>query len=193
MSDPAPGPLPLDPDERAGLLKLARQTIEQYLCTRRRPAPKDLGIPITPGMRAIAGAFVTLHKQGLLRGCIGEIVPSRALHVAVQDQALNAALKDPRFPPVTAGEMKDIVIEISALSEPWPLPSWEDIVLGRHGIILRHGHQAAVFLPQVAPEQGWTREETLTHLALKAGLPPDAWRDEEARFEVFEATVFREP
>jgi len=107
-------------------------------------------------------------------------------------QALNAAFRDTRFRPVEAAEVPKLHVEISAYaSAPTPIPSYEDIVLGRHGIVLEKSGYSALFLPQVAPEQGWNIDQTLTHLAMKAGLGPDAWK-EGASFSVFEATVFGE-
>lgn len=182
---------PLTEADKRGLLRLARSTIEFYLKNRRAPRPEELGVEITPGMKRIMGAFVTLHKRGELRGCIGEIQPRRELYRAVLDQAINAAVHDTRFYPVSAQELPELDIEISALHPPRPVGSYRDIVLGRHGIVLQKAGRSAVFLPQVAPEQGWDLETTLAHLAMKAGLPPDAWR-EGAQFFVFEATVFGE-
>ena len=191
--DPTMGdPVPLSPASRAGLLRMARETIAGYLRTQRKPEPASLAIPIDEEMKQPAGAFVTLHKGGMLRGCIGEIDPDRPLFDVVMDHALNAAFKDPRFPPVSPDELDALHIEISALSAPVPVGIWTDIEIGRHGIILRLRRASAVFLPQVAPEQGWTLETTLRHLSVKAGLDPDAWKDPDARFLVFEATVFGE-
>ncbi len=184
--------LPLTGEDREALLALARGTLEGYLETGRRPEPRDLGLRLTAGMRQVAGAFVTLHEGGALRGCIGEIFPRRALCDVVRDHALNAALKDPRFAPVTRGELPELRIEISVLTPPVRVDSWREIAAGRHGMVLHKQGRSAVFLPQVAAEQGWDIETTLTHLARKAGLPPDAWK-EGAGFEVFEAVVFGEP
>ena len=199
---PAPAPaapaetdLALDiPDaDREALLRLARATLGRYFETRRKADPKDLGIAITPAMKQIAGAFVTLHENGDLRGCIGEITPERELWKAVQDHALNAAFRDPRFPPLARDELNACAVEISALSEPHPVAGWRDIQLGKHGIVLRKDGHTAVFLPQVAPEQGWDVPTTLKHLSMKAGLPPDAWEADDCEFLVFEAVVFGEP
>jgi len=150
-----------------------------------------MGLDASSGMRETMGAFVTLHKHGQLRGCIGEIVPRRPLYEAVMDHAVNAALNDHRFPPVEAQELSDLHFEISALTPPKPVDSYQDIEVGRHGMTLEKHGRRAVFLPQVAPEQGWDIAETLTHLATKAGLPPDAW-EEGASYTVFEAVVFGE-
>ncbi|HOW97165.1 MAG TPA: AmmeMemoRadiSam system protein B [Kiritimatiellia bacterium] len=181
----------LTADDQQALLKLARGTIEYYLEHGRPPKPEDLGIAVSSTMQQVAGAFVTLHKRGDLRGCIGEIVPRRPVCQAIVEQAVNAAVNDYRFNPVTADELPGLHVEISVLTPPVDVKSWRDIVIGRHGMILSKQGRSAVFLPQVAPEQGWGIEETLTHLSMKAGLPPDAWR-EGASYKVFEAVVFGE-
>ncbi len=177
--------------EKQSLLRLARRTLSTYLTEGKRPEPDDVSIGITAGMKQVMGAFVTLHKNGRLRGCIGEIMPRRPLYQAVMDHAIHAAVDDPRFPPVTINELKDLDFEISALTPPEPVKNSTDIVIGKHGIVLQKHARAAVFLPQVAPEQGWGLEETLSNLAMKAGLPADGWQ-EGAQFEVFEAIVFSE-
>ena len=139
------------------------------------------------------GAFVTLNDRttGALRGCIGEIMPMRPLAEAVAARAVDSALRDPRFSPVSERELGGIRVEVSALTPPKPVASWRDIVLGRDGMTLEKGRAFAVFLPQVAPEQGWDLETTLSYLSQKAGLSADAWRDG-AKFETFQAEVFHE-
>lgn len=181
----------LSNEDKKQLLKLARQTLQFALTHKRPPEPDELDVEVTDGMQRVMGAFVTLEKNHQLRGCIGEIFPRRELYKAVIDHAVNAAFNDYRFQPVTAPEEPSIHIEISALQPPYPIERWQDIKLGKHGIVLRKGRHQAVFLPQVAPEQGWTVEETLTHLAVKAGLPADAW-EHNTEFYVFEAIVFEE-
>jgi MEMO1 family protein len=181
------------PDEDcARLLELARGTIARALESGERAAAAALPGKLTDGMKAVRGGFVTIHKRGNLRGCIGEIVPRREIWKAVREQALNAAFNDPRFPPLRKDELKEIDIEISILTPPRAVGSWREIEIGRHGIVLKKGGCSAVFLPQVAPEQGWGIEETLTHLAMKAGLGPDDWR-EGAEYLVFEAQIAHEP
>ena len=155
------------------------------------PTPEELGIKITPNMRQKMGVFVTLHKNGMLRGCIGEITPRRPLYIAVMHQAINSALRDYRFPKVKESEIPSLEYEISALTPPKPVSSYKDIVIGRDGMtISKHGY-SAVFLPQVAPEQGWNLDQTLTHLSQKAGLPSNAWK-KDAEFTTFQAIVFNE-
>ena len=135
------------------------------------------------------GVFVTLHEDGMLRGCIGNILPYQNLMLSLWGRAQDAALNDPRFSPVTPDELHKLHYEISILTPPEPVRSAEDIVIGRHGVILKKNGRQAVFLPQVAPEQGWNLEQTLTALSLKAGLKRDDWR-EGASFSVIEAQVF---
>lgn len=157
----------------------------------KMPTPDQLNIEITDNMRKKMGAFVTLHKNGMLRGCIGEIIPRRPLYKAVMNQAVNSGLNDYRFPQVKESEIPKIEFEISALTPPTSISSYKDIVLGRDGIIISKHGRSAVYLPQVAPEQGWGLDETLSHLSLKAGLPADAWKDD-ASFTTFRAIVFNE-
>ena len=173
------------------LVQLARGVIERALRSGQRNAGFLAEKPRSHGaeLRARRGGFVTLKCNGELRGCIGEIFPSREIWKVIREHACNAAFCDPRFTPLTMGELENLEIEISVLSQPRPVSSWHDIVVGRHGVVLSKSGLNAVFLPQVAPEQGWSLEEMLSHLALKAGLPPDAWR-EDTSFMVFEAQVF---
>jgi AmmeMemoRadiSam system protein B/AmmeMemoRadiSam system protein A len=185
----------LDGKERRFLLALARRVVEAVARGDRPPAIKTVaeesGTPWTPRLQDKRGAFVTLTCGGHLRGCIGYIEGLKPLFEAVADNAAAAASRDPRFAPVRADELAGIRIEISALTPLRKIRGSEEIALGRHGILLRKGRAQAVFLPQVAPEQGWDLPTTLDHLALKAGLPRDGWR-QNAKFEIFEAEVFAE-
>ncbi|MCF7847395.1 MAG: AmmeMemoRadiSam system protein B [Kiritimatiellales bacterium] len=181
----------LSDTDKANLLKLARGTIEYYMDNGKKPKPADIGVEVTPGMETVMGTFVTLHQNGQLRGCIGEIFPSRELYKAVIERAIDSTVNDHRFRPVKKDEVAGLHIEISALSPPKPVGSWKDIVIGKHGMTLSKNGRGAVFLPQVAPEQGWGIEETLTHLAMKAGLGANDWR-EGCQYQVFEAIVFSE-
>ncbi len=190
-SSPSPS-LPLAPSDKHPLLTLARTVIDEALHGDALTELDDMSLPLTPALRERRGAFVTLNIDGELRCCIGEILPRRPLVRVVADHALSAAFEDPRFPPLTAAEWPSVRIEISALTPPRPVGSWRDIQIGRHGMTLSLHGRMAVFLPQVAPEQGWDLETTLTYLARKAGLPSDAWRDPACRFTVFEAEVFHE-
>ena len=141
------------------------------------------------------GAFVTLRKDGKLRGCIGQIIPSeKALWQVVQDMAVVAAAEDHRFSPISKGELDDIGYEVSILSVPKKINNWKDIELGKHGVILQKGSCSGVFLPQVAHETGWSKEEFLSQLCWqKAGLASDCYKnDSDVELKIFTAQVFRE-
>ncbi|HDT12711.1 MAG TPA: AmmeMemoRadiSam system protein A [Candidatus Marinimicrobia bacterium] len=138
------------------------------------------------------GIFVTLHKNGDLRGCIGHIVGMHPLKESLFEMAEASAFEDPRFNPIKKHELNEITIEISVLSELEEVSGVTDIEVGKHGVLLKQGYQQAVFLPQVAPEQGWDRDEMLSHLSMKAGLSPDAYKNPDMKFYIFTAVVFSE-
>jgi len=185
-NDPA-----LTEDDKKQLLTLARKTIVSALRTRRVPQASELGVTISDAMKCPRAVFVTLKKNSQLRGCIGDIFPQRPLYRSVIRNAINACVNDRRFLPVTEAECKDITIEISALTVPEPVASADIIRIGIDGVVLSKDGHSAVFLPQVAPEQGWDVNQMLTRLSLKAQLPADAWK-EGASFLVFQAVVFGE-
>lgn len=185
------GALDLETEQLA--LKMVRQTLEIYLGSHRIPGDADLGVPRTGPLRETRAAFVTLKREGRLRGCIGHILPVQPLWCDIRDNAIAAAVRDHRFPPVTADELPALHVEVSVLTPPRSIPGPDAFEVGRHGILLQLMGRRAVFLPQVAPEQGWDRETTLSYLARKAGLHPLGWKHPEARLQVFEAQVFAEP
>lgn len=170
------------------LLGLARESIHARL--ERRPSPQPT-LSDTVLFRQ-GGAFVTLKKRGTLRGCIGRIESDDPLWETVVAMAKAAAFDDPRFPALGPDELDEIDIEISVMSPLRAVGSPDEVVAGEHGVMLALGGRRAVFLPQVAAEQGWSRETLLEQLALKAGLPGDAWRDPAARIDVFRAVVIEE-
>jgi AmmeMemoRadiSam system protein A len=139
------------------------------------------------------GVFVTLHKSGQLRGCMGLLDPETPLAEAVRQAAICAATQDPRFRPVTPEELPDLRIEVSILSDAAPMRDLDDLQLGRHGVLVRrHGHRG-LFLPQVAVEHHLDKEAFLSRCcAEKAGLPPDAWRDPATEVLLFTTAVFAE-
>jgi len=177
-------------EEKKILLDLARKEIAAKLTGDNPPL---LG-KLDEKLMQIRSCFVTLHSaNGALRGCIGNIEPFQPLIENILSNARNAAFGDPRFPSLSSlDELASIVIEISILTVPSTIPSYKDFIVGKHGIILQKGGRNSVFLPQVASEQGWDAETTLTHLAMKAGLSPDAWKDNDCEFKVFEAVYFKE-
>ncbi len=136
------------------------------------------------------GAFVTLKRQGNLRGCIGWLVGTEPLYLTVARMALSAAFKDPRFAPLQEQELKDLEIEISIMGPITLCPDPELIQIGRHGLIMRRGNRQGLLLPQVPQEWGWDRQTFLAQTCVKAGLPPQSWQEKETEILWFEAIVF---
>ncbi len=178
---------PLTEADRRYLLRLAHRSIEQYLTTGTLPLPRLS----SSGLRGPRGVFVTLKRKGGLRGCIGHMAGDTPLALNVARTALDSAFRDGRFRPLGLDELKGLTVEISALTPMKRVDGPGAVVVGRDGVLIEKGGRRAVFLPQVAPEQGWTREEMLEHLCLKAGLDADAWR-RGATFYTFRAEVFGE-
>ncbi|MCU0237407.1 MAG: AmmeMemoRadiSam system protein A [Acidobacteria bacterium] len=175
-----------DLDKKA-LLALARETIRGRLAPGRHPAPAVPGAACAEKR----GVFVTLHRDGELRGCIGYPLPMKPLWEAVPEMALAAAFEDPRFPAVSAGELGAIDIEISVLTVPQKVDGTGDVLVGRDGIIVSKGLQRGLLLPQVPLEQGWDLEQYISYGCRKAGLPADEWM-RGVQIETFQAIVFGE-
>jgi AmmeMemoRadiSam system protein A len=184
----------LSPAEGAALLALARGAIEDRLRRDGTLERMRLGLTITAALAEPRGVFVTLKVddvRGLrLRGCIGSIQPGPPVHEAVVEAAHGAAFDDPRFPPVAPGEFESLRVSIAVLTPLEPAASPEAIVPGIHGVHLVSGVRRAVFLPQVATEQGWSTVELLENLAMKAGLVRAGWR--QAALSVFRSENFGE-
>jgi hypothetical protein len=154
---------------------------------------KPIAQPIVNSQLSIlnskCGAFVSLHKHGHLRGCIGHFGEDYPLHEIVAEMARAAAFEDPRFMPVTRDELNDLDIEISVLTPMRRIQSLDEFELHRHGIYIKKGYRSGTFLPQVADEVNWTKEEFVGHCSQdKAGLGWDGWKD--AELYVYEAIVF---
>jgi len=175
--------------ERELLLEAARAAIEARLAHRPPCGPPPEGALSRP-----CGAFVSLHgrQDHELRGCIGRVVVREPLLETVREMAVAAATQDPRFEPVRAAELDGLAIEISVLEPPYPIRA-EQVAVGRHGLIVRHGGHSGLLLPQVPVEHGWDRERFLAMTCRKAGLPEDAWRRVDCELLGFEAEVFGEP
>ncbi len=177
-----------DPERRA-LLELARSTLEARLEGRALPSPGHASGTLTEK----AGVFVTLTEPGhVLRGCIGSLVGVEALWRSVRSNAVAAALHDSRFEPVSRAELDRLTIEISVLSPFSTVSSPDEVVVGRHGVLVERNGRRGLLLPQVPVELGWDRETFLEHTCRKAGLPADDWRDPRTRIEIFSAEVFSE-
>jgi AmmeMemoRadiSam system protein B/AmmeMemoRadiSam system protein A len=175
--------------DKKDLLAIALNTIEQYVKTRKKPEIEEKHL--SSELRTHYGAFVTLKKHGNLRGCIGQFEASEPLYTVVQKMAIASAMRDYRFSPVDPSEIPELEIEISVLTPMRRIRSIDEIELGKHGIYIRKGNNSGTFLPQVATETGWTKEEFLGHCAQdKAGIGWDGWKD--AIVYVYEALVFGE-
>lgn len=138
----------------------------------------------------LRGAFVTITKKGMLRGCIGHIRGLMPLYKTIEEMAAAAALDDPRFPPITKNELKDLEIEISVLTPFKQITDVKEIEVGKHGIYIEKGYSSGLLLPQVATEYRWDRDTFLEHTCRKAGLPPDAWKEKDTRIYIFSADIF---
>jgi AmmeMemoRadiSam system protein B/uncharacterized protein (TIGR00296 family) len=190
---------PVSQEEGAGLVRLARAALETELENREALGPELARWPRGREEEWRRGVFVTLNRtdpreireRGRLRGCIGQPDPRFPLYYGTVQAALDAALRDPRFEPVRASELGRLEVEVTVLSPRRRVAGPEQIRLGTHGIVLEKGDKAALFLPQVAPENGWSLEETLAALSKKAGLPTDGWK-EGAQLSVFTGQVFQE-
>lgn len=181
----------LDHKAKHQLLAIARASIEAA-ATRKKPQ-RSCTEGCSPLIMQKAGAFVTLHIKGELRGCIGNFSSNSPLHEVVSEMAAAAAMHDYRFSPLNPDELPEIDIEISVLTPMQRITSIDQLELGRHGIYLRNGANTGTFLPQVATQTGWSKEEFLGHCARdKAGIGWDGWRNPKTELWVYEAIVFGE-
>jgi len=170
------------------LLKIARETIVNTVLGSAI-ATYDIDDPL---LNTECGAFVTIHDHGSLRGCIGNIIARTPLWKTVMNMAIEASTRDPRFPAVSAKELNNIDIEISALSPLWKIRDIEEIETGKHGILIKRGFYQGLLLPQVATENGLNRKSFLEHTCLKAGLDRDCYKDRDCEIHIFSAAVFGE-
>lgn len=173
--------------EQKELLKIARDTIVSYVTSGRLPAVETA----SRGLNLQTGCFVTIKQNGELRGCIGNFVSDKPLYKLVQEMAVSAATRDPRFYPMKSHDLRDFEIDISVLSPLEKASSVEEIKVGTHGIYIVKGSYRGVLLPQVATDYGWDRDEFLRHTCIKAGLPENAWQGE-CEIYIFSAQVFGE-
>ena len=175
--------------DKKDLLAIARNTVEQYVKKSTKPDIEEK--KLSPIVKTNCGAFVTLKKHGSLRGCIGRFDASEPLYKVVQEMAIASSTQDYRFSPVEPAEIPELEIEISVLTPMRRISTIDEVELGRHGIYIKKGNRSGTFLPQVAAETGWTKEEFLGHCAQdKAGIGWDGWKD--AELFVYEALVFGE-
>lgn len=176
-------------EEKKRLLGIARQTIQAHVRGEKPLVFKE----DNHALNVRHGAFVTLHKNGQLRGCIGLFTSDEPLYKVISQMALASSTSDYRFPRVTPDELSDIVIEISVLSEPKLIDDWRNIRLGTDGVIIRKGSSSGIFLPQVATQTLWDLETFLGELcSQKAGLPRDSYKDPGTKIYTFQAEIFSE-
>lgn len=183
--------------EHVMLLALARESISSSLGLVSTEVYESIKKSSLPLFKEKRGLFVTLKKRdgensSSLRGCIGNLIGLSPLLDSVANLAREAAFHDPRFSAVRLDELAELLIEISVLTKPKRITSYEKIRIGFDGVILSKGYNRAVFLPQVATEQGWDTEEMLEHLCMKAGISPSAWKSDDCELDVFQAEVFSE-
>ncbi len=178
----------LNEEDKKVLLKTARQAIANALANKKNPIVESE----SPILKEKRGAFVTLTKHGMLRGCIGYVQAIKSLDQTVIEMAQAAAFRDPRFPAITADELDDLEIEISVLTPIREITDINEIEVGKHGIIIERNGYSGLLLPQVATDYGWDRETFLEHTCNKAGLPTDAWKKEGTKIRIFSADVFHE-
>ena len=185
----------LTKEEKDTLLRIARMALEAA-ANHRKPPPLDLET-VPERLRTLGASFVTLTKQGALRGCIGALNARSPLAEDVQQHAVDAALYDPRFIPVQADEIEAITIEVSVLSEPEPIPATDPMEIpkllrpGVDGVVVRCGGRRATFLPQVWKKVS-TPEQFLAMLCQKAGLPNEAWKQDNVQILVYHVESFHE-
>lgn len=178
----------IGPKEGQSLLAWARACIMEGLGL----APDGLQAPTGTAFETKAGAFVSLHKAGRLRGCIGRMVADRRLVDTVADMARAAAFEDPRFPSLEASELEQVDLELTILSPMHRIADVKEIEVGRHGLYMVRGWHSGVFLPQVPMGQGWDRAAYLENVCYKAGLGPDDWRAPDTELFIFEGLIFKE-
>jgi AmmeMemoRadiSam system protein A len=172
--------------QKKELLSLAKKSIETRFTKEPLIFPNDSAFNITTGV------FVTLHKFNSLRGCIGYIKGYKDLVPSICEMAQAAAFRDPRFPAVRSEEMDNIRIEISILSELILVKDYNDIVIGRDGLMINHPHGSGLLLPQVPVEWNWDLPTFLEEVCCKAGLPQQSWKDDSAQLYRFSAEIFSE-
>ncbi|KYK38557.1 MAG: TIGR00296 family protein [Theionarchaea archaeon] len=171
------------------LIQIARQNIIYYLKNRQMLSVNDVLFEFQEKQ----GVFVTLKKHETLRGCIGYPEPVYPLMAALLDSSISAAVRDPRFPPVTAEEMDDITVEVTVLTTPQKIdPDPQNVTIGKDGLMVEKGMFKGILLPQVPVEWEWNAEEFLCQTCIKAGLPPDCWLDGETIVYKFQGQIFSE-
>jgi hypothetical protein len=184
------------------LIVLARKILQNYLKTGKQESVPEELLTKYPILKEPRGVFVTLRKEKggkkSLRGCIGSPYPVTPLGEAVIESAINAAVRDPRFPKVTSQELAEIIMEITILSVPEkittkkPEERVKEIIIGKHGLIVEFQNTRGLLLPQVPVEWGWDEQTFLENTCRKAALPNNYWKRKEVNFYKFEGQIFEE-
>jgi AmmeMemoRadiSam system protein B/AmmeMemoRadiSam system protein A len=182
-------PFSLSDQEKNELLALARKSVERAVTENKAYEPDASA---SEALNRESGAFVTLSEAGALRGCIGYTSAMKPLYMTVRDTAMMAALRDPRFRPVSASELPQLEYEISVLSPLRRVVDVQQITVGRHGLLMKNGSYEGLLLPQVPVEQRWDRQKFLEQTCVKAGMRSDCWKDEDTDIFMFTAVVFGE-
>lgn len=187
---PEPQPV-LTPSQGAWAVSYARDVVDAVVKTGQPPERPE---HVDDVFEINRGAFVTLRKEGTLRGCIGRPTPEQSAIEAIREAAVDAATDDPRFPPVKDNELSSITVEVSVLTPPDTLETVEpaSVSVGKDGLIVKRGGRSGLLLPQVPVDRGWDAERFLQETCRKAGLQPDCWDDSETTFHRFQAQVFEE-
>jgi AmmeMemoRadiSam system protein A len=178
----------LSDDDRRELVRIAKATLREYVEFGEVPPGK----PHRERLLEPAAVFCSLHRHGSLRGCMGTTSFEMPLYRAVEEMAVAAASRDPRFPPVSLEELQECEVELSVLSALEQISDESEVEVGRHGLMITKGYRRGLLLPQVASKRGWSSTQFLEETCTKAGLPRDAWREPDAKIERFEAQVFDE-
>ena len=177
------------------LVKFARKTVTEYLENNKKP---KLDSEFISKFSEKSGIFVTINNSNALRGCIGFPLPNQQLAEGIVDAAIAAATEDPRFDKVTTSELDDVTFEITILTPPVeirvnaPDEYFEQIKIGRDGLIVKHDYTSGILLPQVPVEYGWTVKAFLEHVCEKAGLPQNSWTENHTQIFKFEGIIFKE-
>ena len=183
----------ISPQEEQIILRLSRFTLEKWVREKKYPSENDMkNYEISPALEQKTGVFVSLHKMGELRGCIGDVENTNTILRGVIENTVNAASKDSRFPPITEDELDNVDIEISVMTPLTLVDDIENIEVGKDGLVIERGFHRGLLLPQVAVEWGWDRYEFLENTCQKAGLPIDAYEKKDTKIFRFRAQVFGE-
>lgn len=187
--------MPFDHEEGKQLVRIARDSVERLFSDRGPPS-----LQYSVQSRIQAGIFVSIHSAGdtTLRGCVGFPLPKGEFYSSLEEAAVSAATKDPRFKPISKEELDKVIFEVSVLNRPEliivakPVEYLDMVKIGVDGLMLKWRERSSLLLPQVASEYDWTVDEYLRNLCYKAGLPPDVWMNDDSKIYKFRCIIYRE-